>query len=620
MSIIFGIRKSPGASVSEQELCGLALPTARYAADGLTVYSHGSVGMGFQPYHTHQRSRLETGLLADQRGSLVAFDGRLDNSEELCRELQIDPELSDTAIIRASYLRWGRECFSHFTGDWALALWSDAEQMLYLARDHAGTRSLYFNDQDGTLVWSTYLDSFFIGARPRELDEQYVACYLAACPVRELTPYKGIRSVSPAHYRMFTQHSQSQTPHWQWMSNRTVQYQSDREYEEHFFALFEKAVERRDQPGTPILAQLSGGMDSTSIVCMSDYIRRSGHNSPELLDTVSFFDDSEPNWNEKPFFTLVEAHRGKTGFHIETSFRDRSFYPHDPAKGSYFLPGVDSATVEREQRILAELGGAEYRCVLSGVGGDELLGGVPIATPELGDYLVAGRVSALLKKSLEWCLIDRTPIIHILLEIARSVVDLYTPISGTGGAMPPWMSEKLRQACVRLTREDTSIRGKFGVRPSSVGNGRAWWSVMETLPHLYPGSLSRPEYRYPFLDKDLVDFLLSIPREQVLRPGYKRSLMRRSLSGIVPREILDRRRKGYQIRGPLAAIQQSYTEIDTLLTGSRIAASGLIDMSKAREALELTGRGCEAKWWRPLMRAINLELWLRGNESILAVH
>jgi asparagine synthetase B (glutamine-hydrolysing) len=80
---------------------------------------------------------------------------------------------------------------------------------------------------------------------------------------------------------------------------------------------------------------------------------------------------------------------------------------------------------------------------------------------------------------------------------------------------------------------------------------------METLPHLFPQILSRLEYRYPFLDKDLVSFLFSIPREQIVRPGRRRSLMRRALVGIVPDGILERRRKAFQLRAPLAALQHA---------------------------------------------------------------
>lgn len=134
---------------------------------------------------------------------------------------------------------------------------------------------------------------------------------------------------------------------------------------------------------------------------------------------------------------------------------------------------------------------------------------------------------------------------------------------------------------------------------------------METLPHLFPHVLRRPEYRYPFLDKDLVEFLFSIPREQILRPGRRRSLMRRALVNIVPTEILERRRKAFQLRAPLNRIRDAYPDLDKLLTKPKIADLGLIDVNRAREYLKRIAEG-QAEWWQAMLRTVVYELWLQS--------
>ena len=78
-----------------------------------------------------------------------------------------------------------------------------------------------------------------------------------------------------------------------------------------------EAVRRRLRSDSPILAELSGGMDSSSIVCMADTIIARGNAETPRLDTLSYYDDSEPNWNERPYFTKVEEKRGRTGCHID---------------------------------------------------------------------------------------------------------------------------------------------------------------------------------------------------------------------------------------------------------------------------------------------------------------
>jgi asparagine synthase (glutamine-hydrolysing) len=567
--------------------------------------------MGFQPYHTHLRSKLELAPATDDGGNLLALDGRLDNYRDICQDLQLDQATADSQIILAAYARWGKNCFSRFIGDWALALWSPNDQVLCLARDHAGSRTLYFEERDGTLVWSTHLDSFFAGPRSLDLDETYIACHLSAQPIRDLTPYKGVKAVLPAHYVAVRNGMLSKAAHWHWMSQANIRYSKDEEYEEHFLALFAQAVERRDGPGAPIVAQLSGGMDSSSIICMSDHTGRLRNGSIDLLDTISFYDDSEPNWNERPYFTAVESQRGKTGTHVRRSFTDRTFRAHDTSRGRYFIPGADSSTIERETLIHSVIGQKGYRVILSGIGGDEILGGIPAPEPELADYLLAGRLKLLLKRTLDWCLIDRSPYFHMLFATAMYACDLYRQPHMNKKTVPPWIPQNLQRACAAIVRTDVTRGRRSGFSPTSIGNGLAWWSIVETLPHLQPGLLGRPEYRYPYLDRQLVDFLFGIPREQLVRPGRRRSLMRRALKNIVPETVLERRRKAYQIRGPLSAIQHARGEIDLLLSHPLMAANGYVVPTKLRAALESICDGREVKWWQALMRTITFELWLQ---------
>lgn len=614
MSTIFGIRKPAGAIVSERELLHLAQATERFAPDGSSVQASGRIGMGFQPYYTHARSSLESAPVSDDLGNLLSFDGRLDNYEDLADELQLEAGTTpDSRIILAAFLRWREKCFSHLVGDWAIALWSERDQALYLARDHAGTRNLYFHDDNDTLRWSTHLETFFAAGLSSALDEDYAASYLAFRPIRDLTPYQGLRAVLPAHYIAFQNLKCSCKPHWDWMVKSEIRYKSDKEYEEHFFALLKQAVGRRTGPGAPILAQLSGGMDSTSIVCMSDHIRRSLDPHAELLDTISFYDDSEPTLNDRPYFTAVEAHREKVGMHMDTSFSQRTFEPHHSPIGSYLVPGADSSALRRERTFHELIEHGNYRVVLSGIGGDEVLGGVPIPTPGLADDLVAGNLVQLLQSSIRWCLSDRSPLVFSLFQTLKYALLLYLAPRKNETAVPPWISASLGGRVKALAKRDVISGTRIGLRPTTIDNGTSWWSVMESLPHLFPSLLARREYRYPLLDRELVGFLLSIPREQLFRPGRKRALVRRALVPIVPAMVLERRRKAYQLRAPLLTMRHAGARLDSLFCDSALARAGLIEPENLRSQLVLTLRSGDPQWWQVLLRAIDLELWVRAN-------
>src|SRR5260370_40159281 len=81
------------------------------------------------------------------------------------------------------------------------------------------------------------------------------------------------------------------------------------------------------------------------------------------------------------------------------------------------------------------------------------------------------------------------------------------------------------------------------IPPSRLLNGLSWWLILETLPHRFHTPLSNVEYRYPFLDRDFVDFLLSLPRHQLVGAGGRRILMRQALAELEPWTVLEPRRE-----------------------------------------------------------------------------
>jgi asparagine synthase (glutamine-hydrolysing) len=620
MSIIFGVLRPEGQWVDRQEMLSLAAATERYAPDGTSVHEAGRVGMGFQPLHTTPRSELDSQPATDPYGNLLIFDGRLDNHQDFARWLDFDDTLnSDCTLVLAAFSRWGEACFRRMVGDWALGLWSESNQTLYLARDHAGTRTLFFQRSNGVLRWSTYLDTLLAQTEQLAIDEEFAAAFLCSLPIRELTPYQGIRSVPPAHYVVIRNNGVARKPHWQWVPEGTIRHHSDSEYEEQFLTLFRQSVTRRVGRETDILAELSGGMDSSSIVCMADQIRRSDTASEELVDTISFYDDSEPTWDERPYFSVTEARRGKVGTHIATSFADVQFDPPSPSADQRIQvwPAFGNQLSKQERRVQQCLKGRNYRVILSGIGGDELLGGVPTPLPELADYLVSANFARLLERTVAWCVANRTEFFQQLFSTVLFTIRLYRPsLTGRLGT-PLWVHSRLRRTCQKVQREDIATSNAFCVRPSALNRGRTWWDIMETLPHLIPGVLARPEYRFPYLDRDLVDFLLRVPPEQLVRPGRRRSLMRRALKDIVPAAVLERRRKGYLARGPLVALQNGRDAIKGLLEAPLAGEYGFIDPVELRRLLDPITAGKDMTHWPLLMKTIAFELWLRANAGRL---
>src|SRR5258705_10625720 len=120
----------------------------------------------------------------------------------------------------------------------------------------------------------------------------------------------------------------------------------------------------------------------------------------------------------------------------------------------------------------------------------------------------------------------------------------------------------------------------------------------------------RIEKWYPYLDRQLVEYLISIPATQLLRPGERRSLMRRALVDLVPPEILSRKTKATTARSPIPALQSRAQSFENIFRGSLSATMGYVDDDRFREALRAAVNGNWPDLGR-LLKGISLELWLR---------
>lgn len=619
MSNIFGIWQMDGAVLGSDEIANLTRPTCQYAPDGSFSKIAGSIAVGVQPYYTNERAKLDTGPTYAFNGDLVTLDGRIDNHRELCTMLGISEKdnTSDSEIVLRAFEHWGSGCFAKFIGDWALALWMPRDRTLFLARDHAGTRTLFYHHTKGVVIWSTHLDSFFYGhQRNYKLSVAYMGGYLAGISCGDSTPYEGIRSVLPGHVVTINADRQTTTPYWQPVVVDRIRYNRDTDYEDHFRSLFQQAVRRRIDAGAPILAHLSGGIDSSSIVCMADCLYQSEEDGRlQRLDTVSYFDDSEPSWNERPFVSMVEEQRGKTGFHLDHSFIEHQFESSDVSKRS-FVPGRDLASDLREETFERLPQASRYRVILSGVGGDELLGGVPTPLPELGDLLVSGQMLGFLERSAAWGIASRTSLWHLIGQTSHYLWSLSHHQEHSMGHFPAWGTNHLRALCQTIS--PITGHSSLPFLPSALESASGWYAVLGAIAQTPPPSIIRREYRYPYLDRDLVEFLLCVPREQLVRPGRRRYMMRNALKGIVPSGVLERRRKAFITRSPLLALQSARERIFTLFKKSILAGMQLIDTPKFLHLIDLASTGEDLPQLAGISRAILLELWLQSAGSLQA--
>jgi asparagine synthase (glutamine-hydrolysing) len=621
MSVQFGRWNFEGQPPAPDYIDRVSAILGPYGPDSNEAYSKGGVTILYSALHTTKESRCETQPHISCSGAMIAWDGHLDNRTELISELNdsVTNGSTDVAIVAMALEKWGAYCFAKLIGDWALSIWNPVNRLLILAKDPIGTRHLYYSFDNNQVTWCTILDPLIrLAGKTFALNEEYIAGWFSMFPALSLTPCVGIHSVPPSSSVIIQPGKHTVSKYWDFDPKNKIRYRTEAEYEEHFRVVFAKAVQRKLRSDTPVLAELSGGRDSSSIVCMADTIIARGTADTPRLDTISYYDDSEPNWNERPYFTKVEEKRGRPGWHINVGSQDPKEIPapEAPLKSSRArfvpTPGYDGRTSPQIRRCIASQGN---RVVLSGIGGDEVMGGVPTPVPELENLLARAQFGVLAHQLKVWALEKRKPWLHLFWETTRG----FCPPAFVGVPKhmrpAPWLqSSFVKRHWAALTGYPSRTK-LFGPLPSFQDNVGTLDALRRQLACTALPFEPPYEKRYPYLDRDLLAFMFAIPREQLVRPTERRSLMRRALTGIVPDEILNRKMKAFVARSPMVAISNDWTHFRAMTQNMLSSSLGIVDPERISEALQKVRRGEEIPMIT-LKRTLCLEGWLKDLRAL----
>lgn len=621
MSVQFGRWNFESQPPAPDYIEKVSAALAPYGPDSDESYSKGGINILYRALHTTKESHCEKQPCIGPSGSVITWDGRLDNRTELINELRDSLTVNSTniAIVAAAYEEWGKGCLGKLIGDWAVSIWNPGERSVLLAKDPIGTRHLYYSFDNTQVAWSTILDPLVrFAGKTFALNEEYVAGWFSMFPAVDLTPCVGIHSVPPSSFVFLRPGKRTVSSYWGFDPHKKIRYHTDAEYEEHFRTVFATAVQRKLRSDRPVLAELSGGRDSSSIVCVADTIIASGTGDTPRVDTISYYDDSEPNWNERPYFTKVEEKRGRTGWHINVGAQGpEQISAHEPPGESPHgrfvpTPGYDGRTSLQMGMCIASQGN---RVVLSGIGGDEVMGGVPTPRPELENLLARAQFGALAHQLKIWALEKRKPWFHLFWEAARGF--LPPAVVGVPKYMrpAPWLqSSFVKRYWAALTGYPSKTK-LFGPLPSFQENVGTLDALRRQLARTALPFEPPYEKRYPYLDRDLLEFMFAIPREQLVRPTQRRSLMRRALVGIVPDEILNRKGKAFAARAPLTRLTREWSHWAEVTHHMVSSSLGIVDSERLLEALQKGRRG-DAVPVITLMRTLWLEEWLRDLRAL----
>jgi len=475
-------------------------------------------------------------------GSVLVANGEIYNHRAL--RAQLGPNVnwkgtSDTETLLQGYARWGHDVLQHLKGMFAFAIYDAAREELFLARDRLGIKPLYYStDANGFRAGSEV--RLLIASVPSEITGQAISGYLqwGACPERNLL-YSNLR-VLPAGHAM-TIARQGETRTWRYWPSRKAFFSSTDNVPRQVRALIDQAVDEHLLSDVPVASFLSGGIDSSIVTAVA------AQKLERKLQTFSVgFDVAE--FDETAIAQEI-AERYRTDHHRIQLSEEEVIHSVTEAVEKLDLPSVDAINTYIVSRAVAAHG---VKVALSGLGGDELFGGYPSFRDVPRLKLLAG---------------FPRPFQNVLGRVAGlgdRLADL--PAKAGAGELARWRR--------RFFTDDMVRRAGLPIAPAPFecpvelpdDYARVSWAeltgYMRRMLLRDADQMSMAvslELRVPFLDHELVEYVLGLPEAVKKRYPGPKGLLVEACRDLLPASVYRRPKAGFVLPmkvwmlGPLAS-------------------------------------------------------------------
>jgi asparagine synthase (glutamine-hydrolysing) len=529
----------------------------------------------------------------------IVYNGEVYNFRELRAELEplghTFQTTCDTEVVLHAYAQWGTDCFRRFNGMWGLAILDERGEhpKLVLARDHFGIKPLFYARHHGRVVFASEIKAILQDDTfPREVDDQQMYEYLrfGLFDHNDGTFFRGIRQVPAAAFAVVEAGTISETVYW------TPRLSEDGDASpEAFRAVFERAVQRRLVADVPVGICLSGGLDSSSIcTVMAQQLRDHDRDTESLGDRLKTFSAVFPGdrIDESAYIDSVLEVTGADNSAVQPT--DQDFIRELEAWVWHMEePMVSSAPFA--MWMVMRLARRQVTVTLDGQAGDELLAGYDHYPYVLLRQLLRERRYVEFAREA-WLLRDIvTPLVRRRLRERGQRVDVAGMLSPafTRGRRPP-LDDRVADDLKRRLLQDFRV---YSLPPLLRYEDRA--SMAHSL-----------EARLPFLDQELVDYILTLPRRAIIHNGWTRAIVRQALHGVLPAKVEARRKKIGFTTPEFRWYRRQRAVLQSLMRSPSFRAR---PYWKAAAVAENFRRACAGEVEESMFfwRAVNAEVWLR---------
>ncbi|MBM6583769.1 asparagine synthase (glutamine-hydrolyzing) [Microvirga sp. BT689] len=495
----------------------------------------------------------------------IVFNGEIYNHGEIRRELEVKgycfrSDHSDTETLIYGYKEWGGDLPRRLNGMFAFAIYDRSRQQLFLARDRFGEKPLYYSDRPDLFAFASELTALTTHpALPRTADPAAVRKLFAYGYIP--APYafwKGCRKLPAGHtltYDLRSRRSAISTySTFMLCPDRGLTEKHEPQLIEELRYLLRQAVQRRLLSDVPLGFFLSGGIDSSAVVAFAAQVLDPCHIK---TFTIGF---AEPSFDESAYARAVAQHLGTDHsekiLSIETAkdlIEETLSRLDEPLGDASILPTHLLSAFTRERVTVA----------LSGDGGDELFAGYDpfdaLKPASLYSKAVPAPLHAIFRK-LAGLMPPSTSNMSFDFKIKRTLQGLSYPEAAWA---PAWMAPLDKEEIADLVGEPVSLEELYGDAIDLWESGRDRGltqaeRLLEFFTRFYlpddilakvdrAAMMNSLESRAVFLDNDVADFCSRLPIQFKFRNGQRKYLLKKAVEGLLPDEIINRRKKGFGI-------------------------------------------------------------------------
>lgn len=553
----------------------------------------------------------------------IVFNGEIYNYIELKQEL-IDLgyqflTATDTEVILNSYKEWGKDCVNHFNGMWSFVIYDKNLNLLWGSRDITGVKPLYYYKDSNFFAFASEQKALLqLDFIKKEINPPAVFDLFAFNQIEKEPEsfFKGIFELPPAHsFSLDMTNNGFQT--WKYYQPN-VNYNHEpfskaksKTYSEEIKELLLKAIEIRLRADVPVGSCLSGGLDSSSIVCLTDALIKKGQakNSAQKVFTTSFKDKA---FDESQWAKIIAEHTG-TEWHQTFPAKEELLNDLEKLVECQNIPLISTRTYA-QYRVMQLIKENNIKVVLDGQGGDELFAGY--------HHHYYPFLMGLFKNCSYKALINEFKTNEAIPNIKQHLIKSYLKdslLDKIPMAIKPRM-HRMKFSELNLLNKDFLHENRDRYKPDNIARTASLNHILNY--DYFSGPLKyllrcedrcsmhfSIESRTPFSDdRHLMDYLFSIPSNYKIHNGVSKHLLRTSMKNILPEKVRKRQDKmgfttpnNYWIREIKDEVR-GYFENDT---------TGIIDKEKILNNYDTFFNPMSSEENFRIFKFISFAIWLK---------